>query len=1000
MISTLVKVRSAYILQASFTVGPSLDILRFQRAWSVVVENNPTLRTRFDYDKTNEQWMQVMVEHIELEWLTFTDKETYLVQDYERGFTVNGPFIRFGYHPNKHQWVLTMHHSITDGWTSGLIFEQVIDVYHKLAEGRLEPRSVDNGYAQFAHYVANQSTDTAREFWQHELEGMVEGTLLSAASSNANTHEIAEDSVRYVVDDIDKLNQYIEHHGVTLSSLLRVVWALVLRRYTGREKDVVFGVVVSGRNVPVPNVDRITGLCINTIPCRVILEKHQTVEALITSVHQGSIRTHGYDCYQLGDVQKWSGFPANQEMFNTLLVVENLPFQSGGGLDLQLDSVFNPTEYPLSVVVYPAQDQLEIAMNYHTTKLTTMFVQQMLGDFVHTLRSLLIDTSKVLVDLPVHFPELQSFVHNPADYPVRYAHSYVEQQIQNNPDHQALYDLSTEQRFTYGQLDTMSHYVACRSLKAVKFKSVKADQIVGIVAQNTPGLVVAQLAVWKLGLAFVVIDPEYPVDRIQFIMSDTQCIAWIGYGREPPCSVQGNSPWISLEDLTDCLLSIDPLPHLPKITIDPRNLAYVIYTSGSTGQPKGVLIEHSSAAHYFYAYQTSVANITSQTISPTLVAPTFDAAIGETWATLSFGGVVLLTHNRDNFTRALQKATRVGTTPSLLSNFDPREFSHLQQVVMGGEPTELSLIRKWQQSGIPQVVNGYGPCETTIISHYTIYDQCSTSSVVSVGQPLPGYKGVILDSWMTPMPVGIVGELWIGGRGVARGYLHRKELTRERFVDTSMWGRLYRTGDLARWLPNGDVQILGRMDNQVKVRGFRVELEEVERVILASVPDISKVCVTYDHEMKILVGIVTPEDVNVDQVLNALQDRVPHYMVPNIIVPVPHFPLSHNGKTDRRALLALPRLNNVEQNVHIFTPMETKLVAVLADVLEINPNVVSPPKDTFFTLGGNSISAMHFVARCKNNGILVVLADINRQTTITALAKHAREGSDETIVDI
>ncbi|KAJ1968956.1 hypothetical protein IWQ62_000928, partial [Dispira parvispora] len=999
MISALIKDRTAYILQASFTVGPSLDILRFQRAWSVVVENNPTLRTRFDYDKVNDQWMQVIVEHIELEWQIFTDKETYLAQDHKRGFTVDGPLIRCGYHPNKHQWVLTIHHSITDGWTSGLIFEQVIDTY-KLAEGELVPRNVDNGYAQFAHYVSNQSTDAAREFWQRELEGVVEGTLLSDGSTNTTTPEKAEDSVRYVVDDTDELNQYIEHHGVTLSSLLRVIWALVLRRYTGREKDVVFGVVVSGRNVPVPNVDRITGLCINTIPCRVIMEKYQTVEALITSVHQGSIRTHGYDCYPLGDVHKWSGFPANQEMFNTLLVVENLPYQSDGGLDLHMESVLNPTEYPLSALVYPSQDQLEISMNYHTSKFTAMFVQQMLDDFVHTLRSLLIDNSKALVDLSVHFPALHSFVHNPADYPARHAHYYVEQQIQNNPDNQALYDLSTDQGFTYGQLDTMSHYVAYMLLKAVESKSMKADQIVGIVARNTPGLVVAQLAVWKLGLSFVVIDPEYPMDRIQFIMSDTQCIACIGYGREPPCSVQGNSPWISLEGITECLLSIDPLPHLPKITVDPHDLAYVIYTSGSTGQPKGVLVEHGSAAHYFYSYQTSVANITSQTTLPTLVAPTFDAAIGELWTTLSFGGTVLLTHKREDFSRALCMATKIFATPSLLSYFDPHEFSHLQQVVLGGEPAELELIRKWQLCGIPQVVNEYGPSEVPIGSHCKVYDQSSIATVVSVGQPLPGYKGVILDSWMIPVPVGVIGEIWLGGETVARGYLHREELTRERFVDTPTWGRLYRTGDLARWLPNGDVQILGRVDNQVKVRGFRVELEEVERVILASVPDISRVCIAYDYEMKILLGFVTPEDANVDQVLDALQDRVPHYMVPNSIVPVSQFPLSHNGKTDRKALLALPRRNNVEQNAHIFTPMETKLVAVLADVLKVNPAVVSPPKDTFFTLGGNSISAMHFVARCKNNGIHIDLVDINRRTTIAALAKHAREGSDELVTDV
>ncbi|KAJ1649566.1 Nonribosomal peptide synthetase [Dispira simplex] len=937
------------------------------------------------------------MKHIELEWLLFTDKEKYLVQDYQRGFTVDGPFIRFGFHPDKQQCVLTMHHSITDGWSSGLIFEQVVDAYHKLTEGRLVSNKVDHGYAQFAQHVTNQPADMASEFWKSELEDVTEGTLLSAGASTNS--EMTENSVRYVMDDIHELTQYIQQSGLTLSTLLRAAWALVLRQYTGREKDVTFGVVVSGRNVPVTNVDRIVGLCINTIPCRVTLEKHQTVESLIKSVHQGSIRTHGYDCYPLSDVHKWSGFPANQNMFNTLLVVENLPFQSGGDLDLKLDSMLNPTEYPLTVLLFPTQDQLEVVMNYHTSEFPTTFVQQMLEDFVRTLLSLLIDSSKSLVDLSVHAPASDTLIHNPADYPVHHAHYYMEQQTQKTPDHPALYDLPTDQKFTYSQLDTMSHYVACMLSKAVESNFVKADQIVGIVAQSTPGLVIAQLAIWKLGLAFVVIDLEYPLDRIKFIVSDTQCIAWIGYGCEPPCSVPRDLPWISLDGLTGCLLSTDPLPPLPGITINPHDLAYVVYTSGSTGQPKGVMVEHGSVAHYLYAYQTSVANITSQTISPLLVSPTFDAAIGEIWTPLSFGGMVLLTHEKADFERALKRATRVLTTPSLLSYFDPCEYPLLQQVVIAGESFDLSLIRKWQQCGT-QVVNEYGPCEVPIGSHCKIYDQGDVAKVVSVGQPLPGYKGVILDSWMTPMPVGVLGEMWLGGQTLARGYLHREELTRERFVDNPTWGRLYRTGDLARWLPSGDVEVLGRVDNQVKVRGFRVELEEVERVILASATGIGRVCVAYDRKKKILVGFVTPEDVNVDQVMDDLQDRVPQYMIPNTIVPLADFPLSHNGKADRKALLALPRRNNVDQATYLFTPMETKLVTILADILGVDPATVSPRNDTYFTVGGNSISAMHFMSRCKSNGIQLNLVDINRQTTIAALAKRACEGTDKSIADV
>ncbi|KAJ1970194.1 hypothetical protein IWQ62_000103 [Dispira parvispora] len=1000
MISAITKDPAAYIMQVRFTAGIGLDMTQFQKAWILVVENNPTLRTRFEYDDCNEQWMQVIMDHVKLGWQPFTDAETYLAQDCQRGFTVDGPFIRFGYHPDKHECVLTMHHSITDGWSLGLIFDQVVDIYHRLTHQQAVPSGVADGYAQFAHYVTNQSVDAAREFWQHELQGVTEGTLLCGASANPTAVAKSEGSVRHVMDDIGELSHYIQEHGITLSTLLRVVWALVLRRYTGKERDVLFGVVVSGRNLPLPNMDRIVGLCINTLPCRVTLEKHQTVESLIETVHQGSIRTHGYDCYPLSDVQQWSGFPVNQDMFNTLLVVENLPFHSGGDLDLQLDSVFNPTEYPLSVVVFPAQDQLEIAMNYHTSKFTDMFVQQMLDDFVYTLRSLLVDPSKSLVDVLARHSELDSMTPTPVDYSLRYAHYFMEQQIQRTPGHTALYDLSTNQGFTYRQVDKMSHYVAWMLLNAVEAGCIKSDQVVGIVARNSLGLFVAQLAIWKLGLAFVVVDPEYPMDRIQCIASDTRCIAWVGYGYEVPFSILSASPWISLDGLADSLLTTHPLPHLPEVSIDPRDLAYVVYTSGSTGQPKGVLVEHGSFANYLYGYQSSVINATSETKSPTLLASTFDAAIGESWTPLSFGGTILLTQEKTDFERAMRMATQVATTPSLLSNFNPDEFRHLQRVVLGGEPAESSLIRKWQQGGVSRVVNVYGPCESTVASHFKIFIKDCLAKDVSIGQPLPGYKGVILDSWMTLTPVGVMGELWIGGRSVARGYLRREELTRERFVDTLKWGRLYRTGDLARWLPNGDVEILGRVDNQVKVRGFRVELEEVERAIIASETDISRVCVAYDPDKKILVGFVTPEDVKVDQVLDTLQERLPHYMVPNTIVPVEDFPLSHNDKTDRKALLALPRRNNIAEDSHDFTPMETKLVNLLAEVLRMNPASVSPRKDTFFTLGGNSISAMHFVSRCKNCGIYLDLVDINRQTNIATLAKRACEGTGKPAPDM
>ncbi|KAJ1973799.1 hypothetical protein H4R33_006911 [Dimargaris cristalligena] len=535
---------------------------------------------------------------------------------------------------------------------------------------------------------------------------------------------------------------------------------------------------------------------------------------------------------------------------------------------------------------------------------------------------------------------LHSFATNPVpiDTPIKYAYSYFEHQARDTPDQIAL--IMGSQKFTYAQLDSASNHFAQQLSQAT---DCGPDRLIGILADRSLKLVVSELAIWKTGSAFVCIVPDLPVDRKQFIVDDARCAAIVGRPEHlselEGCPVQ----CISIDAIS--LLS-NPRPvSFESPIIRPAELAYVIYTSRTTGTPKGVTIKHRSISHLLQNF-----NIGTPTGSGKIVP-----------------------------------STRVFTIPSLISCFDPADFPNIRRLVLGGESVSAKVVQNWGPA--TELINGYGPTETTIFSHWTRLHS-SDLPLVPIGTPIPNATGLILDPQLRPVPIGATGQLYLGGPGIARGYLNRPKLTRAKFNHSPFTGeRIYQPGDLARWLLDGRVECLGRADNQVKMRGFRIELGEIEAA-LERHPAVHQACAVVQDGAH-LVGYVVPPTTKIPEILDTLLAQLPHYMVPSTLVPMSHLPLTRVGKIDRMALPRFAFISEVNEATHRERdPTEELVVSLIAETLQVDQVVVSHDT-TFFQLGGNSLTAIQFVSHCRRQHLGLELVDINRANTISDLVALA-----------
>ncbi len=993
----------AYFVQHHWVVDGPLDAVALQRAFQGVVDRHPVLRTAFVWERRDRP-VQVVRERAtlpfeEVDLRGLSDEEqarrvsAFAAADRARGFEpARAPLMRvtlLRLRDDRHRVVWSVHHLLLDGWSTPLVTREVFALHDAHARGAPPPHlPKPPPYGEYIGWLQKLDGSRAEAFFRAALAGVRAPTGLGvdhALRDLAPGEEAFDDRRRELPEAFaERLAAFARQHQITVGTVLQGAWAIVLSRYTGDE-DVLFGLTVSGRSAPLPGVERMVGLFINTLALRARVPPDDTVLAWLTGLQARQTALLEHEHTSLLDVQGWSEIPRGTPLFESVLVVENYPVDEAAragmaGLSLRHERTHDRADLPLTVVA-ALRGGLLLRVTYDRRRFDDGAIERMLGHLATVLEGLVSDPRGRLRDVPL-LPdeERRAVIHAcnaGADFPADTClHRLFEAQVDRAPDAIAA---SVEGRsLTYGALDDRANRLAHR-LRALGVGTGRpGGALVGLLTSRSLDLLVGILAILKAGGAYLPLDPEYPRERLAFMMEDAAAGVLLTEAALADL-VAGAAAVVRLDD-DAASIATEPSSRLPGGAAS--DLAYVIYTSGSTGKPKGVMVTHANVARLVAATRAWV-DVGAGDVWTLFHSYAFDFSVWEIWGALLHGGRVAIVPHwvsraPDVLYRLLgdEGVTVLSQTPSAFRQLVRAEGEaapgaiealRLREVVFGGEALDVGDLRPfWERHGdrAPRLVNMYGITETTVHVTYRPLGMADLprpgrAAPSVIGRPIPDLQVYVLDPRGQPAPFGVAGEMYVGGAGVARGYLNRPELTAERFVRDPFreGGRLYRTGDLARRLPDGALEYLGRIDHQVKVRGFRIELGEIEAALTAC-PGVREAVVVAREDVagdRRLVAYLVPngeggEGFTAGALRAALQETLPDYMVPATFVTLEALPLTSNGKVDRRALPAPDTLAAAERVVVAPRgPVEDAIAGIFAETLRLDPSQVGA-HDGFFEL--------------------------------------------------
>ena len=1033
-----------YFEQLSCTLRGDLDIPAFERAWQRVVDRHPVLRTSFVW-KQLDKMLQVVHRRVKLpleqqDWRGLPPAEqtarleALLQRERRRGFDLSqAPLIRLALirtAEDAYYFVWNHHHILLDGWSQPLLLKEVFAFYEAFRRGQdlhLEP---PRPYRDYITWLQQQDPAEAESFWRRMLAGFSSPTPLGvdrpreSAVGQEEQYDLLETWLS--METTAALQALARQHRLTLSTLVQGAWALLLSRYSG-EKDVVFGATVSGRSADLPGIETMVGLFINTLPVRVQIKPGVSVVDWLKELQARLVEMRQYEYSPLVQIQEWSEVPRGLPLFESILVFENYPVDASlreqqGSLVVENIRSIEQTNYPLTVVSGPGE-RLPLKIAYDVRRFDADTIRRMLRHLETLLAGMAAEPEGAVSALPL-LTEAErqhllvewnaTAVSYPPDVTV---HQLFEAQAERTPDAVAV--ASEEGQLTYDELNRRANQLA----HYLRKRGVGPETLVGLCVERSPEMMVGLLGVLKAGGAYVPLDPTYPQERLAFMLEDSNTSVLLTQShlldrlgtKHNRQSAIGNRQFVICLDTDWPLIAQEPDTN-PEDGATPDHLAYVIYTSGSTGVPKGVTVPHRALANHALTMR-EVFDLTPGDRLLQFISLSFDASAEEFFPTLLSGATLVLSPPGMALTGA--DFLRFCEQQEITILHLPVPFWHqwvddlvadglpvrvpLKMLLVGGESPAVNRLATWSGLvGRPiRFLNAYGPTEATVTT--TFYEtRCDEEAIadlsrVPIGRPIANVQVYLLDEQQRPVPVGVPGELYIGGVGVARGYLNRPDLTAERFIPDPFSGepeaRLYRTGDLARYLPDGNIEFLGRVDYQVKVRGFRVELEEIEAV-LSQHPAVRQAVVLAREDEpgeKQLVAYVVPEGearLDVGVLRGYLKKKLPAYMVPSAYVVLDALPLLPSGKVDRRALPAPEgaRLEPETAYVAPRTPVEEVLAELWARTLGVERVGIH---DDFFELGGHSLLATRLVSRLRQTfQVEIPLRDLFETPTVAGLAER------------
>jgi amino acid adenylation domain-containing protein/non-ribosomal peptide synthase protein (TIGR01720 family) len=983
-----------YVNQISVAVE-GLDADRLAAAWRQMVIRHPVLRTGFLWRSELPRPLQVVFKQadipvIQLDWRGQEGVEQRIVAyadealRHEFNFVeppISLSLIRTG--ENRHQLIWTKHHILLDGWGDSLLIGDWLHCYN----GEMLPQPGPD-YRVYVDWLARQDKQATQQFWQNELRGTDGPTLLAQSVGNraqdGNRSGYAQLYTRLGVEETRQMQAFAQQLHITLNTLVQAAWALLLQRYTGKQ-TVVFGATVAGRPPALPDADRILGLFINTIAVPVARCSEQTVASYLTGLQRTNARLRDYEYASLADVQRWAGL-SGQPLFDSIVVFENFPINAALRSDEHYGLRFGEiagkglTGYAMDLQVVIGV-MLEIEYAYSCGDFSAAFVTDLRAQMENLMREMMAHPQRAVGELGwLDKQELERLwlLRSDWDADKRDAYQPVHHLIEHNaavrPDAIAL--LMGEQEMSYAELNLRANGLAYKLMQLGAAPEIR----IGVAMERSLDVIVTFLAILKTGAAYVPLDIDYPTERLQFMIKDSGLSLLITQQAVlARHAFDSDVPQLVLDGIGR---EFEQAAN-PAIAVHQQQLAYVIYTSGSTGLPKGVGVTHGPLSMHCQA-TARIYEMHLGSCELLFMSFSFDGA-HERWLTALTVGAGLAVRDQELWTAeqtydALRhyRITNAAFPPAYLGQIAEWASSRtdpppVELYVFGGEAmpkTSYDLIRQTLQPD--RLINGYGPTETVVTPLIWKTDAAGSfdCAYAPIGRPVGERTVYVLDTDLQPVPFGIVGELYIGGYGLARGYLGRAGLTAERFVADPFdpaGGRLYRTGDLVRWLDDGNIEYVGRADDQVKIRGFRIELGEIEARIRAAdgVADVA-VVVHAGASGAQLAAYILPMNGSMEQSVLArlkqvLAQQLPEYMVPSHWITVSELPRLLSGKLDRKRL---PEPEAAGDSYRApSTPQARALAEIWQEVLGVER---VGETDNFFALGGDSLSSLKVIARIRN----------------------------------
>lgn len=1002
---------TAYTVQFSIDFLQKMNAKALQSSWEYVMKNHSVLRTAFFHEEfkipVQRVFEKVTLPFTELDYSSLDETlqentiAEFIKSDHEKGFSFNEvPLLRVTLikrNETSYKMVFTFHHILLDGWSVSILFTELLEAYNAFEKGQIPPEKTEDVYEDYVKYIASKDEKTEELFWKNYIEGLESATLLPYVKKGQTGKEekaIPSESSLVIGQHLaDEIRVFARKYHVTVNSILQGVWAFLLSKYTGN-KDVVYGVTVSGRPTDLKDSEDRVGLYINTLPLRAKLAKETKVTDWLLEIQKEHTACREYQYTNLATIQNFC--EVKEELFDSILVFENYPVSEAlSEIDTAL-SIGNmddkeQTNYPLAIVA-SLGDNLDIKFNYNAAVLSAETIKTIQGHFRTVLEQVIVPEQQIgkltMLSNEERTQLLEDFNNTVTDYPKNQSIIELFQaQVLNNPLKTAL--VFENEEMTYEALDIKSNQLANELLQ----QGLVFGDKVGILSKRNFEMIVSILAILKAGCTYVPLDPSLPLGRLEHIISDSK-ISYIVCNDNTLNTNIGITgvEFVNSKHLQTKKETLNEIAH--------QEVAYIMYTSGTTGLPKGIEITQNNILKLVYDQGFIQVNSKDKVIQWSNYA--FDGCVYEIFSSLLKGATLFLIKEevasdglRLSETIAHYQITKCFVTTALfnaLVDCGIETVSCLKSLLFGGEMVSVSHVQKaLAVLGSGKLIHVYGPTETTVYAtYYPIDDIAEIQTNVPIGYPLSNTSLYVLDEEQQLVPLGVVGELCIGGEGLANGYLQLPELTAEKFIENpyKKGTRIYRTGDLAKWLPNGTIEFIGRKDHQVKVRGYRIELGEIESAVLTQKEVLECRVLVHEDETKnkrLIAYIAVQNELESEKIEKEIRTTLPDYMIPDVWIQVAKIPLNSNGKLNKKEL-PQPEFGVGSKEVYVApeTTQEVALAAIWSDLLSIEKIGVH---DNFFDLGGHSLLATRLVAMMRKSlKAEIAIKDVFTHPTISEQA--------------